>query len=550
MMGATVLPPLPRPAPLGLLTLVPWSLAVASAAGAPAAAAPVGTAQAATAPVAALTETIAWTEAALTDLMASQGCRTSTPLTAAGGQRALSRWEAAALLQTCLQQRAPVTGDLRQLQNELAAELAVLQGQLGNGQARVRALEAAAFSTTTSLSGQVSFVLGANGFNGSAAGLVQQNRQAFGAASFGYDLQLIADTSFNGKDLLRTTLRAGNLTSSSFGGAGPSNLSTLAAAFQENCGFNVSNCGNALAIDRVFYQFPLGAGFTATIGGRVEQDDMLALWPSVYPAEAVLDLFTLAGAPAAYSENLGAGVGLWWAQRGFSISANYVAASGNAGNAGQGGFGTANASATGTVQVGYGHKAWAVAAVYTRLQNTNGLIGAASPFTTASLSVPGNTEAFGLSGYWQPKRAGWWPSISAGWGLNSTTYSSRGLSSSGLNSSGLSSSGLSSSGVGGSSGLVATSQSWAVGLQWSDVLGKGNVLGMAVGQPIVATRLTDGSDGQDSNLVAEWWYRLQVSDSIAVTPALFLLSRPLGADTPTGAQFRQFGALITTSFQF
>jgi hypothetical protein len=493
-----------------------------------------------TAPVGAPTEPIAWTEAALTDLMASQGCRANTPLTAAEGRRALSRWDAAVLLQTCLQQLAPVTGDLRQLQNELAAELAVLLGQLGNGQARVRALEASAFSTTTTLSGQVSFVLGANSFSGSATPLVQQNRQAFGAASFGYDLQLIADTSFNGKDLLRTTLRAGNLTSSSFGGTGPTNLSTLAAAFQEDCSFNVSTCGNALWIDRVFYQFPLGAGFTATIGGRVEQDDMLALWPSVYPAEAVLDVFTLAGAPAAYSENLGTGVGLWWAQRGFSISANYVAANGNAGNAGLGGFGTANAGATGTVQVGYGHKAWAVAAVYTRLQNTNGLIGAASPFTTASLSVPGNTEAFGLSGYWQPKRTGWWPSISAGWGLNSTTYS-RGR---------LGSSGLGSSGAGGSSSLVATSQSWAVGLQWSDVLGKGHVLGMAVGQPIVATRLTDGSDGQDSNLVAEWWYRLQVSDSIAVTPALFLLSRPLGADTPTGEQFRQFGALITTSFQF
>lgn len=497
------------------------------------------------APRAAPPQTTAWSEAGLTDLMASQGCRANTSLTAVEEKRALSRWDAAALLQSCLQQLAPLTGGLRQLQNELAAELAVLQGQLGNEQARLRALEAAAFSTTTTLSGQVSFVLGANSFGGSAAGLVQQNRQAFGAASFGYDLQLIADTSFNGKDLLRTTLRAGNLTSSSFGGTGPSNLSTLAAAFQENCGFNVSTCGNALAIDRMFYQFPLGSGFTATIGGRVEQDDMLALWPSVYPAQAVLDVFTLAGAPAAYSENLGTGVGLWWAQRGFSISANYVAASGNAGNAGQGGFGTANAGATGTVQVGYGHKAWAVAAVYTRLQNTNGLIGAASPFTTASLSIPGTTEAFGLSGYWQPSRAGWWPSISAGWGLNSTTYASRGLSSSGL-----SSSGAAFSDAGGGNGLVATSQSWAVGLEWSDVLGKGNVLGMAVGQPIVATRLTDGSDGQDSNLVAEWWYRLQVSDSIAVTPALFLLSRPLGADTAAGEQFRQFGALITTSFQF
>ena len=37
---------------------------------------------------------------------------------------------------------------------------------------------------------------------------------------------------------------------------------------------------------------------------------MLAMWPSAYPADTVLDLFTYAGARATYSLNLGAGVGL------------------------------------------------------------------------------------------------------------------------------------------------------------------------------------------------------------------------------------------------
>ena len=86
-----------------------------------------------------------------------------------------------------------------------------------------------------------------------------------------------------------------------------------------------------VGIDRLFYQFPLG-DFTFTLGGRVGQEDMLAIWPSVYPAETVLDVLTLGGAPGAYNKNLGAGAGVWWQKNGFAISANYVAANGSNGN--------------------------------------------------------------------------------------------------------------------------------------------------------------------------------------------------------------------------
>jgi hypothetical protein len=406
---------------------------------------------------------------------------------------------------------------------EFEKELAVLKGRVDGLEAKVGELEANQFSTTTKLSGLATFVLGANSFGGSARDLVDESRRNFGATTFNYDVQLNFDTSFSGKDLLRTTLRAGNFDgdSNSFGGAGPSSLSQLEAAFQEDSGPNV------VGIDRLFYQFPLG-DFTFTLGGRVGQEDMLALWPSVYPSETVLDVLTLGGAPAAYNKNLGAGAGVWWQKNGFSISANYVAANGHEGNPSEGGIATDGAGGTGTVQIGYGAEQWGIAALYSYIQNANDLIVYGTNFALDSFSFPGHTSAFGLSAYWQPAENGWIPSISAGWGVNTTTYSNT------IND----------------QGLVSTSQSWSVGLQWEDAFLKGNALGMAVGQAPFATSLHGGETPNDGNYVWEWWYRFQVSDNIAVTPALFYLSRPLGGDTPEGRSFHQLGGLIKTSFSF
>jgi hypothetical protein len=387
-------------------------------------------------------------------------------------------------------------------------------------------LEATQFSTTTKLSGQATFVLGASSFSGSSNALVDGSREAYGATTFNYDVQLTFDTSFNGKDLLRTNLRAGNFADSSFGGAGPSSLSQLEVAFQEECGTGV-DCGDVVAIDRLFYQFPLG-DFTFSIGGRIGQEDMLAIWPSVYPAETVLDVLTLGGAPAAYNKNLGPGAGVWWQKKGFAISVNYVAANGDVGQPEAGGIATSGSGGTGTVQLGYSQENWGLAAIYSSIQNGNDLIVYGTNFSLNSFSNPGTTNAWGLSGFWQPAQAGWIPSISAGWGFNRTSYS----------------------GDVDETGLVATSQSWSVGLQWQDAFANGNALGMGFGQPTFATALDGGDTVRDGNMIWEGWYRFQVTDNIAITPALFWLSRPLGADTPEGETFRQLGGLVKTSFRF
>ena len=480
-----------------------------------------------------------WAYQALSNLVERYGCVAGYPNGTFAGKKAMTRFEAAALLNACLDRVTEVTDQLKKLMKEFEKELAILKGRVDGLEARVGTLEANQFSTTTKLKGSTYWVLGANAFGGNGSGVASRTE---GGTTFNYDLRLDLDTSFTGKDLLRTRLRAGNFGKSGFGGSqGPVGLNALEVSFEQPAGANI------VGIDRLFYQFPLGSGFTFTGGPRVRQDDMLAMWPSAYPADTILDIFTYAGAPGAYSLQLGGGAGLWWQQNGFSISANYVSA--NAGN-GQPGYGstasggvmTQAAASSGTVQLGYAGGNWGAAFAYTYSQNGASVYGGnATPMALlASSSGTGTSNNYGLSAYWSPKTAGYVPSISAGWGYSSydaantaaTTYT-------------------------GVSGITAA-QNWYVGLQWADAFVKGNSLGMAVGQPTFVTAMNSGTP-QDGNYAWEWWYKFQVTDKISVTPAIFYLSNPTGqagfSDAITAGQsttnpLTNFGGLIKTTFKF
>jgi hypothetical protein len=518
-----------------------------------------------------------WAYQALSNLIERYGCVAGYPNGTFKGKQAMTRYEAAALLNACLDRITEVTDELKRLMKEFEKELAVLKGRVDGLEAKVGELEATQFSTTTKLKGIATFVLGANSFGGNNAatrafpnGAVNATRAIEGGTSFNYDVRLNFDTSFTGKDLLRTTLRAGNFADSAFGNSaitGANGLNQLEVAFQENCGTG-TDCGDVVAINRLFYQFPIGNGFTATVGGRVRQDDMLAMWPSVYPADTVLDVFTYAGAPGAYNLNLGAGAGIWYQKNGWSISANYVSANGDNGTPGTftqtlsngtvvtvpgGGIGTNSSEQTGTVQFGYAASNWGAAATY---NYSNGVVPA-SGTPAAQLaaiqfarggsfaSTTGSINSVGLSAYWQPSTAGWVPSISAGWGINGYSSANTAFDFDGVQS-----------------------QSWYVGLQWADAFIKGNALGMAVGQPTFITSFGNNTDVKnalgntpmDGNYAWEWWYKFQVTDNISVTPAIFYLSNPLGQAgssyqannglNNSNAALTNFGGLIKTTFKF
>jgi hypothetical protein len=478
-----------------------------------------------------------WAYQALSNLIERYGCVAGYPNGTYKGGQAMTRYEAAALLNACLDRITEVTDELKRLMKEFEKELAVLRGRVDGLEARVGELEASQFSTTTKLRGKATFVIGANSFSGNLDNVeaipgnyADYARAQEGATTFNYDVQLDFDTSFTGKDLLRTRLRAGNFGNSAWDGDGPVGLNAMEIAFEENCDTG-SDCGDVVAINRLFYQFPIGSSFTATIGGRVRQDDMLAMWPSAYPADTVLDIFTYAGAPGTYSLNLGAGGGLWWKSGGFSISANYVSANGDEANPSLGGIGTSGSAETGTVQVAYGGANWGLAAAYTYSNGAGIYGGNGTPFANASWYSSDSVNSVGVSGYWSPLSASWFPSISVGWGINSYNDDSDDLA----NFDG------------------GNSQSWYVGLQWADVFWKGNSFGMAVGQPTFVVNTGDSDiEANDGNYAWEWWYKFQVTDNISVTPAIYYLSAPLGQiqNDQSNETFSNFGGLVKTTFKF
>ena len=88
------------------------------------------------------------------------GCVAGYPNGTFRGNRAMTRYEAAALLNACLDRVTEVTDELRRLMSEFESELAVLRGRVDGLEARVGELEATQFSTTTKLKGKTTFVLG------------------------------------------------------------------------------------------------------------------------------------------------------------------------------------------------------------------------------------------------------------------------------------------------------------------------------------------------------------------------------------------------------
>ena len=529
-----------------------------------------------------------WAYQALSNLVERYGCVAGFPNGTYRGGQAISRFEAAALLSACLDRISETTDTLKRLLKEFEKELAVLKGRTDALEAKVGLVEATQFSTTTKLKGLATFVVGANGFSGTNSGgqyagtenTTAFNQANYGATVFNYDLRLTFDTSFTGKDLLRTVLRGGNAGGDNGSAYSTGQLTTLEAFYEQPAGDNI------IGVFQLFYNFPLGKELSASFGPLVRTDDpgMLGLWPSVYPADTVLDFFTYAGAPGAYNTGaLGGGGGFvyspQWAQ-GLTISQNYVAAEGGAynnnvtanagsGNPGEGGIFTNGSGSAAITQIGYVGEntpliggSYGIAFAYTYSQNIPVPVGTplAVQYTDYNQEASGYSSGnnFGLSGYWQPAKSGLIPSIS--WGFGGGTYSIQG---------GSQDAGGSFSGTSG-----VTIASWYTGLQWDDAFVRGNALGMAVGQAPYVTQMgangadsprsitasttgTGDSGANDANYVWEWWYKIQVTDNITVTPALFYISNVGGqlgtlnqSGSPGTAANNVLGGLLKTSFKF
>lgn len=216
-----------------------------------------------------------WAFQALQSLVERYGCIAGYPDGTYRGNRALTRYEFAAGLNACLDRVneliATATADLvrredlatlQRLQEEFSAELATLRGRVDAVEARTAELEANQFSTTTKLTGEVVAAV-SDAFGDDRAiedfdGQDNDNDEDDeddedddGNLDEGTNTTLSArarlnfNTSFTGRDLLRTRLQAANI--SSFNTGTP----------MTRLGFE-TDTGNQFEIDDFFYRFPIG----------------------------------------------------------------------------------------------------------------------------------------------------------------------------------------------------------------------------------------------------------------------------------------------------
>ncbi|MDE5113829.1 MAG: iron uptake porin, partial [Trichodesmium sp. St15_bin1_1] len=165
-----------------------------------------------------------WAFQALQSLVERYGCIAGYPDGTYKGNRAMTRFEFAAGLNACLDRIteliAAATSNLvtredlavlQRLQEEFSAELAALRGRVDSLEARTSELEANQFSTTTKLNGEVLFWLSDTWGERAAGRGTKKSEEDKTETSFAYRVRLNFDTSFTGKDRLRTRLQARNV---------------------------------------------------------------------------------------------------------------------------------------------------------------------------------------------------------------------------------------------------------------------------------------------------------------------------------------------------
>ncbi|MDB9484565.1 iron uptake porin, partial [Dolichospermum circinale CS-537/05] len=169
-----------------------------------------------------------WAFQSLQSLVERYGCAAGYPSGTFRGNRALSRYEFAAGLNSCLDRVneliATATADLvtkqdlatlQRLQEEFSTELATIRGQVDALEARTGELEANQFSTTTKLSGEAIFNL-SQAFGDkvavqSSASGTSPTTDLNSNATFSDRVRLSLNSSFTGTDQLQTRLQGINI---------------------------------------------------------------------------------------------------------------------------------------------------------------------------------------------------------------------------------------------------------------------------------------------------------------------------------------------------
>ena len=229
-----------------------------------------------------------WAYQALSNLVAHYGCVAGYPDGTFQGGRLISRFEAAALLNACMDRVTEMTDDVKRLLGELDKEMALLRGRVDGLEARAGELDAMQFSTTTRLMGVTAIYLNtASGSNKAMSSAMEvlgpgkigprkeEPEQLNAALALQYSTILGLSTSFNGTDLLSLDLYTSNFQpySSSIFGFTPN----LTGTYSTRLSFDAPPYTGQVNVADLFYRFKIGDAITvkATAAGSEVSNELL-----------------------------------------------------------------------------------------------------------------------------------------------------------------------------------------------------------------------------------------------------------------------------------
>jgi hypothetical protein len=452
----------------------------------------------------------AWAYEALRGLVERYGCIVGYPDRTYRGERALTRWEFAAGLNACLNTLERLIQDgiavakediekLQRLAAEFQSELTALGARIDNLEQRTAFLEDHPFSTTTTLEGEVVMAV-----YGVAAGEKNGGEAIPQVPAFGYRARLELNTSFTGEDLLFTRLATGNI----------ANLAETTGTFQSKLQFTQPD-NNDLFAEVLFYSFPVMENFNVWIeafGGAKDDFTNTLNFLDGDGGSGALSAFGTRN-PIYYISGQ-TGLGFQGNFGALQISGGYLAGDANNPNPGNGLF---NGSYSALAQVGYvPDEHFGVALTYLHAYNLldtgTGSQRSNFRFFTEELfgeAVPTINDSLGLEFTWRLFEG----FVLGGWGgyTKATTLSTldgqldRG---------------------------TLDIWNWAITLAFPDLFKEGNTAGLIFGmQPWVSSStitITDGTptNDRDTSFHIEGFYQWALTDNIAITPGLIVITSP------------------------
>ncbi|MBR8831453.1 MAG: hypothetical protein N5P05_000938 [Chroococcopsis gigantea SAG 12.99] len=481
-------------------------------------------------------EPTAWAYEALRSLVERYGCIVGYPDRTYRGDRALSRWEFAAGVNACLNALERLLQDglavpredidkLNRLAKEFETELAALGARIDNLEQRTAFLEDHQFSTTTKLRGEAIISI-ADSFGDAAIG-TPGNRagdEDISVAAINTRVRLNLETSFTGKDLLRTRLQAGNF-NTTFNRTGVTGTNMTRLAYDDGV-------DNAVSIDDLWYRAPIGP-VTVWVGANALNLDDVFVTANPFLADSGSGALSRlerynnfvyrgpSGAGLAARFNIGDIL---------NVTGTYLADGATANNPTDNN-GLFNGSYSAGAQVGFSFiKAFDLYFTYVHSYQTaarmgSGLFGnvsgldAENPFNPTGASgqnVATSSDRYGLSASWRVL-----PNLNlAAWGGYATATAEQ-------------------SNRTFSAGDYVELWTWNANLSIIDLFKQGAVLSLGGGLPPKGDRVT-------SSYVIEAQYQFPINKNILLTPGFFVVLDPNNNDRNAD----QWMGVIRTTFKF